>query len=47
MAQQLQAGNYQQIRLILADGWREYYEQPVHGSANCVVLSKDNSTRCC
>jgi hypothetical protein len=42
-AQQLQAGNYQQIRLILADNNANIANNQCTGSANCVVLSKDNS----
>lgn len=42
-AQQLQAGDYQQIRLILADNSANITNNQCTGSANCVVLSKDNS----
>lgn len=42
-AQQLQAGNYQQIRLILADNNASISNNLCNGSANCVVLSADNS----
>jgi hypothetical protein len=42
-AQQLQAGKYQQIRLILADNSANITNNQCTGSANCVVLSKDNS----
>jgi len=42
-AQQLQAGKYQQIRLILADNSVNITNNQCTGSANCVVLSKDNS----
>ena len=42
-AQQLQAGNYQQIRLILADNSVNVSNNLCTGSANCVVLSSDNS----
>lgn len=42
-AQQLQAGNYQQIRLILADNSATIANNLCQGSANCVVLGADNS----
>jgi hypothetical protein len=42
-AQQLQAGNYQQIRLILADDSVNIPNNLCTNSANCVVLSSDNS----
>lgn len=42
-AQQLQAGKYQQIRLILADNSANVPNNVCSSSANCVVLSKDNS----
>jgi hypothetical protein len=42
-AQQLQAGNYKQIRLILADNNTAVANNACGGSANCVVLSSDNS----
>jgi hypothetical protein len=44
-AQQLQAGNYQQIRLILADNSASLSNNACAsaGSTNCVVLSADNS----
>lgn len=42
-AQQLQAGKYQQIRLILADNSATVANNLCSGSANCVVLSSDNS----
>ena len=42
-AQQLQAGKYQQIRLILADNSASIANNLCTGSANCVVLSADNS----
>lgn len=42
-AQQLQAGKYQQIRLILADNSASISNNPCGNSANCVVLSSDNS----
>ena len=42
-AQQLQAGKYQQIRLILADNSMTIANNLCNGSANCVVLSADNS----
>jgi hypothetical protein len=42
-ALQLQAGNYQQIRLILADNGATIQNNLCQGSANCVVLSSDNS----
>lgn len=41
--QQLQAGKYQQIRLILADNSANIPNNVCTNSANCVVLSKDNS----
>jgi len=37
--QQLQAGNYQQIRLFLADNSASVANNACNGSANCVVLS--------
>lgn len=42
-AQELQAGNYQQIRLILADNSMNVPNNLCTNSANCVVLSTDNS----
>ncbi len=42
-AQQLQAGNYQQIRLILADNSMSISNNACNGSANCVVLASDGS----
>jgi hypothetical protein len=42
-AQQLQAGNYQQIRVILADNSMSIANNLCTGSANCVVLSSDGS----
>lgn len=42
-AQELQAGRYQQIRLILADNSANVPNNVCSSSANCVVLSKDNS----
>lgn len=42
-AQQLQAGNYQQIRLILADNSATVSNNACGGSANCVVLASDGS----
>lgn len=42
-AQQLQAGNYQQIRLILADNSATLANNLCGSSTNCVVLSSDNS----
>jgi hypothetical protein len=42
-AQQLQAGSYQQIRLILADNSATVMNNLCVSSANCVVLSSDNS----
>ena len=41
--QQLQAGNYQQIRLILADNSATVANNACGNSANCIVLSADNS----
>lgn len=41
--QQLQAGTYQQIRLILADNGATVSGNACGSSANCVVLSSDNS----
>jgi Domain of unknown function (DUF4382) len=41
--QQLQAGKYQQIRLILADNSATVANNACGNSANCVVLSSDNS----
>ncbi len=41
--QQLQAGTYQQIRLILADNSATVANNACGSSANCVVLSSDNS----
>src|SRR6202008_2305640 len=38
-AQQLQAGNYQQIRIILADNSATVANNKCQGSTNCVVLS--------
>lgn len=40
---QLQAGNYQQIRLILADNGATIQNNLCQGSTNCVVLGADNS----
>ncbi|WP_263367027.1 DUF4382 domain-containing protein [Edaphobacter bradus] len=42
-AQQLQAGNYQQIRLILADNGANIPNSLCTSSANCVVLTADHS----
>lgn len=42
-AQQLQAGNYQQIRLILADNSATVANNACSNSTNCVILSADNS----
>src|SRR3984957_42405 len=42
-AQQLQAGTYQQIRLILADNSATVSNNACSNSTNCVVLSADNS----
>lgn len=42
-AQQLQAGKYQQIRLILAPNNAQVANNMCNGSANCVVLSSDGS----
>lgn len=42
-AQQLQAGKYQQIRLILADNSAHVSNNQCGGSANCVVLTSDGS----
>lgn len=42
-AQQLQAGNYQQIRLMLADNSTQVPNSMCGGSANCVVLASDGS----
>lgn len=42
-AQQLQPGNYQQIRLILADNSASLANNACGNSANCVVLAADNS----
>jgi Domain of unknown function (DUF4382) len=41
--QQLQAGSYQQIRLILADNSATVTNNACGNSANCIVLSADNS----
>jgi hypothetical protein len=41
--QQLQAGIYQQIRLILADNSASFSNNLCGSSANCVVLSSDSS----
>jgi Domain of unknown function (DUF4382) len=41
--QQLQAGSYQQIRLILADNGATVTNNACSNSTNCVVLSADNS----
>lgn len=41
--QQLQAGTYQQIRLILADNSLSIPDNACNSSANCVVLSSDSS----
>ena len=40
---QLQPGNYQQVRLILADNNTSVTNNACSGSANCVVLSDDSS----
>lgn len=40
---ELQAGKYQQIRLILADNSANIPNNVCSSAANCVVLSKDNS----
>ena len=42
-AQQLQAGSYQQIRLILADNSATLTNNACGSSTNCVILSADNS----
>lgn len=42
-AQQLQPGNYQQIRLILAPNSAAVANDACGGSANCVVLASDSS----
>ena len=42
-AQQLQAGNYQQIRLILADNSVSITNSACGSAANCVVLAADSS----
>ena len=42
-AQQLQAGNYQQIRIILAANNTTVSNNACGSSANCVVLASDNS----
>lgn len=42
-AQQLQSGNYQQIRLILADNSATITNSACSNSANCVILAADNS----
>jgi hypothetical protein len=42
-AQQLQPGNYQQIRLILAPNSATVANDACGGSANCVVLASDSS----
>lgn len=42
-SQQLQAGNYQQIRLILADNSATIANNMCNGSTNCVVLTSDSS----
>lgn len=42
-AQELQAGKYQQIRLILADNSANFTNNLCTNSTNCVVLSSDNS----
>jgi hypothetical protein len=42
-AQQLQAGNYQQIRIILAANNTSVSNNACGSSANCVLLSSDNS----
>ena len=42
-SQQLQAGTYQQIRLILADNSATVANNACNGSTNCVVLSSDGS----
>jgi hypothetical protein len=41
--QQLQAGSYQQIRLMLADNSTSVSGNLCNGSANCVVLASDSS----
>jgi hypothetical protein len=41
--QQLQASTYQQIRLILADNSATVVSNACGSSANCVVVSSDNS----
>ncbi len=41
--QELQAGQYQQIRMILADNSKAPSNNACGSSANCVVLSADNS----
>jgi Domain of unknown function (DUF4382) len=41
--QQLQAGSYQQIRLILADNSATVTNNACGNSTNCIVLSADNS----
>jgi hypothetical protein len=41
--QQLQAGTYQQIRLILADNSATVANNACSSAANCIVLSSDNS----
>ena len=42
-AQQLQPGNYQQIRLILADNNTTIANSPCGNAANCVILASDSS----
>ena len=42
-AQQLQAGQYQQIRLILADNSATITNNVCKGAANCIVLHSDGS----
>lgn len=42
-ARQLQAGKYQQIRIVLADNSAHVANNLCGGSANCVVLSSDGS----
>jgi Domain of unknown function (DUF4382) len=41
--QQLQAGSYRQIRIILADNSATVANNACNGSANCVVLASDSS----
>ena len=42
-AQQLQPGNYQQIRLILADNNTAIANSPCGNVANCVIMASDSS----